>query len=212
MAARRSPVRMISPGSYHHGNLRAALLEATLEVVRSSGPSGVTLRGVARQAGVSEAAPYHHFRDKTELLAAAAAISFDQLRARLQAAVDSQPGDPRAALVELGVAWVRFALDSPGSFRLLFGAHVQDLAKALATRAAGRKAKALVRGAIRDYAESVSFNEDPEVLFRAAWAQVHGIAWLSLENEFGSTFGHEQALALARTTLTCLLAGFADRG
>lgn len=199
-----------APGAYHHGNLREALIRATIDLVREGGPASVTLRGVAREAGVSEAAPYHHFRDKTELLAAAAAVSFEALGDRLADAVASQPGDPRAALVSIGVAWVSFALDDPGSFRLLFGAHVEDLAGYEPTRTAGRRTKRIVRDAIRDYAERASLAEDPETLFRALWAQVHGTAWLTLEREFGPSFDRDDAVALARTTVERLLDGFAE--
>src|SRR5262245_35793052 len=122
---------------YHHGDLREALLRATLKVVRRSGPSSVSLRAVAREAGVSEAAPYHHFSDKNELLAVAAAASFDAMGAHLKPSLEGKR-DARAALVALCVAWVDFALTQPGSFRLLFGAHVEDLVRFDGTRQAGQ--------------------------------------------------------------------------
>ena len=73
-------------------------------------------------------------------------MSFDALRGCLREALGGEPGDPRAALISLAVAWVRFSLDEPGAFRLLFGAHVDDLVRFPQTRKAGRKTKALVRG------------------------------------------------------------------
>jgi hypothetical protein len=111
--------------------------------------------------------------------------------------------------VALGVAWVGFALDQPGSFRLLFGAHVDNLARFGEVRAAGRRAKALVRAVVREFLEAASLREDPERLFRVFWAQVHGTAWLTLEREYGSSFGRGDALALAAVGLDRLLGGVA---
>src|SRR5271166_2750989 len=80
---------MPRPRSYHHGNLKQALLEASLDIIRKAGPGAFTLREVARRAGVSHNAPYRHFRDKEALLAALAAEGFDRLTAAMAKAVES---------------------------------------------------------------------------------------------------------------------------
>ena len=80
---------MRTPRSYHHGNLKQALLEASLNLIREVGPGAFTLREVARRAGVSHNAPYRHFRDKEELLAALAAEGFDRLTDAMTKAAES---------------------------------------------------------------------------------------------------------------------------
>lgn len=95
-------------------------------------------------------------------------------------------------------------------FRLLFGAHVEDLTRFEDARAAGRRAKAVVRQAVRDFAEGTGLREEPELLFRTLWSQVHGTAWLTLEREFGKSFGRDAAMELARAGIERLLRGFAQ--
>jgi AcrR family transcriptional regulator len=185
--------------AYHHGDLRAALLRATTALVKKSGPEAVTMRAVATRAGVSEAAPYHHFADKRELLAAAAAEGFRALGAALAAA---PPG-----LVGLGDAWIRFALAERGYYRLILGAHVAelDLAAVPETRAAGRHARDLV---IARIAEELP-GEDARRVFHLLWAQLHGTASLFVERELGADFTEADAIALARDGVARLVASFA---
>lgn len=106
--------------SYHHGNLRAALIQATLRAIAEDGPDGFTLRDVARRAGVSPAAPYRHFQDKDELLAAVAAECADRLGRMVAAAVaEAPPDDPLAQFRQVGIASVEFAVAHPEHFRAL---------------------------------------------------------------------------------------------
>src|SRR6185503_17019443 len=96
--------------TYHHGELRPALLRAAAKVLEAEGREAVSLRDLARRAGVSHAAPYRHFADREALLAALAEEGFVLLAAELE-------GKPRR---EQAVAYVRFALANPGRFRLMF--------------------------------------------------------------------------------------------
>jgi AcrR family transcriptional regulator len=106
--------------AYHHGNLRPALIQATLRAIAEDGPEGFTLRDVARRAGVSPAAPYRHFRDKDELLAAVAAECAEQLAKMVMAAVaEAPPDDPLAQFRQVGIANVEFAVAHPEHFRAL---------------------------------------------------------------------------------------------
>ncbi|MFP3992664.1 helix-turn-helix domain-containing protein, partial [Streptomyces sp. E11-3] len=97
--------------SYHHGNLRRAILTAALEVIRTDGPTGLSLRDLARRAGVSHAAPAHHFKDRAGLLTAIAAEGFDLLAVALADAPD---------LRERGVRYVRFGVEHPAHFQVMF--------------------------------------------------------------------------------------------
>ena len=101
--------------AYHHGDLRRALLEASLALIDESGIGALSLREAARKAGVSHNAPYHHFKDRGSLLAALAEEGFAQLAADMTAARAAAP-DARTRLEACGQAYVRFALNSPARF------------------------------------------------------------------------------------------------
>jgi AcrR family transcriptional regulator len=91
---------------YHHGDLRAALIESGTKLLRERGAAALSLREVAKAAGVSHAAPYRHFEDKAQLLAAIAAAGFERLRAAMQKAAADHPEDPRSQLIAAGEAYV----------------------------------------------------------------------------------------------------------
>lgn len=201
-----------SKAAYHHGDLREALLAATLHIVRKAGPDAVTLRDVAKRAGVSEAAPYHHFESKSHLLLEVAARGFAALGHRLGAALASDDTTARERLIALGAAYVRFALDEPGYFRLLFGAHVVELVAhpaATATKTAGQEASAHLRRAVADLHAEIGASISVVDLGRIVWAQVHGTAWLVLEQELRPQPSTDEAIVLATTALAALVDGLA---
>jgi AcrR family transcriptional regulator len=195
---------------YHHGDLRAALLDATVAILRRDGLDAVTLRSVTRRAGVSEAAPYHHFPSKTHLLLAAAAQGFAELDRRMRAAAAAAPDSLDERLIAAGCAYVEFALDEPGYFRLLFGAHVVELAAhadAGEVKKAGQSASGFLRDLVADLVETSRLAADARTLERILWAQIHGIAWLVLEKELRPAPTRAQTVALVRQGIEALLAG-----
>src|SRR5690348_15474902 len=105
--------------SYHHGDLRQALLDAALELLEKQGPEALVLREVARRAGVSHNAPYRHFASREELLAGLAARGFGEFGKRVQSAQGGGKG------TGMGEAYVGFALEHPQLFRLMFGGVVR---------------------------------------------------------------------------------------
>src|ERR1043166_9611825 len=105
--------------AYHHGNLRAALVKATLRAIAEDGPEGFTLRDVARHAGVSPAAPYNHFADKNELLAAVAGECVDRLAATIETSVAEASDDVLDRFRHVGIACVQFAAAHPEHFRAM---------------------------------------------------------------------------------------------
>src|SRR5919205_4393672 len=109
---------------YHHGNLRRALIDTALAMVTEEGAWNFTLREVARRAGVSHAAPYNHFEDKAALLAEVAALGFESLRQTLEAAARGRPRSARQAFAGIGAAYVRFGVEQPAHYRLMFGAEL----------------------------------------------------------------------------------------
>jgi AcrR family transcriptional regulator len=104
---------------YHHGNLRAALIHATRELLASRGPKGFTLADAARKAGVSAAAPYRHFADREALLAAVAHEGFHLFGTQIAEAVKDER-DPQKALIQMGRAYLAFARDEPGYYTAMF--------------------------------------------------------------------------------------------
>ncbi|MBO1288003.1 TetR/AcrR family transcriptional regulator [Streptomyces sampsonii] len=156
--------------TYHHGDLRRAVLAAAEEVIRAEGPQALSLRDLARRAGVSHAAPAHHFKDRTGLLTAFAAEGWALFAAALQAAPN---------LRERGVAYVRFAREHPAHFQVMFQPallRTEDPALRAATATAGEALRAGVAGAPGAGATQ------PRLAGVAAWSLAHGFASLLLSD------------------------------
>src|SRR3982751_2670167 len=105
---------------YHHGNLRGALLQEALSTIRAEGVEALTLREIGARLGVSRTALYRHFADKGALLAAVATEGFRTLREQLTSAWVAGAGD-RDAFDAMGIAYIRFAIDNPSHYRVMFG-------------------------------------------------------------------------------------------
>ncbi len=160
----------MAKAGYHHGDLRATILRHAARLVAERGADGISLRELARTAGVSHAAPAHHFTDRRGLFTALAAQGFRMLAAALS---DARPEFSDAAL-----AYVRFAVDHPGHYAVMFDGSLveQGDAELLAARsAAGAELAAGVRTLKDPRAE-----QDPQGAQLAAWSLVHGFAMLWL--------------------------------
>jgi AcrR family transcriptional regulator len=131
---------------YHHGNLREALVNAALDLIASKGPAGFTFAEAARQAGVSAAAPYRHFRDRDALMADVAKRGFERFEARLAAAWDEGRPTPLAGLERMGHAYLGFAREEPAYFSAMFEAGV-PLNEHRELQEAGDRAFAVLRKA-----------------------------------------------------------------
>ncbi|MGO4572189.1 TetR/AcrR family transcriptional regulator [Microvirga sp. 2TAF3] len=152
---------------YHHGDLRRVLIEAGRELVARKGPAALSLREVARAAGVSHNAPYRHFASREALLVAIAAEGFMTLRAALLAAMSTQPQE---RLRELGKAYVRFALEHGADFLLMFGVAISKSDYPELNEAADAAYDVLRR----NVAVNTSGNQEIQTL--RAWAIAHGLA------------------------------------
>lgn len=163
--------------SYHHGDLRAALLAAAAESLEAG--EGFSLRAVARRAGVSPTAPYRHFADKDALDAAVAVEGFADLRADLDAALAALPASSTAedAIAGLGVAYVGFALRRPAVFRLMFGNPCDD-ADDERVRASRQLHDVLNQAIARLLPDA-----DIPNLSTALWGMAHGLAFLHLDGK-----------------------------
>src|ERR671912_1815682 len=137
----RAPRASNDARPYHHGDLPRVLLEAAVEAIDEVGPAAVSMRDLARRAGVSHAAPAHHFGDKAGLLTALAAQGYDLLADALDAARERT-----GSLLEIGVAYVRFAVDHRAHFDVMFRPDLYHADDAELTAAAGRASAALAAG------------------------------------------------------------------
>ncbi|WP_333763834.1 TetR/AcrR family transcriptional regulator [Streptomyces sp. IBSBF 2390] len=166
-------------GTYHHGDLRAACLRAARELLEEDGSAGLSLRAVARRAGVSATAPYRHYADRDALVSAVAAQGYRELAEHLAAAHPS-PMTPDE-LAAVAVAYVRFALERPALFRVMFAEpcdpHSEE--RVAATAAISEYVRGIVRGAFP--------GADAETLSTTVWALVHGLAFLHLDGKLDTS-------------------------
>ena len=171
-----------SPKSYHHGNLRAELLDTAIEQLRAGDADDLSLRALARAVGVSQTAPYRHFADKGELLAAMATRGYRDLLAALHAAGDQTPDCPTQQLIGFAHAYVDYAASQPQLFKLMFGPAVQPAEKYPELREASRETFGLVQAILHRGMELGQFREQNYVyLANAAWAGIHGLATLRVD-------------------------------
>ena len=190
---------------YHHGDLRRALIDAALDTIAEDGPAAVNLRAIARRVGVSHAAPAHHFHDKADLFTAIAAEGFALLASRLQTAYE-QTGD----FLEVGVAYVRFALDRRAHFEVMFRPdlyHADDPDLQQAQRAA----EAALYGPL---SPSPGSTPGPEVIAAgvAAWSLAHGLATLWLNGNLPPALGDDPERVMRLAASHLFQTGFSSPG
>lgn len=171
--------------TYHHGDLRAALLAAAAELLVDGGVAAISLREVARRAGVSHSAPYRHFADRDALLAALATDGFDELAGRMRR-------QPAAELASLGQCYVAFALEQPGRFSLMFGGIADKSRYPQLQQAAQLLYQQLGTGV-----EALAPEQDQATASLAAWSLVHGLAKLLLDEQLP---GQDAAVAASAVT------------
>jgi AcrR family transcriptional regulator len=182
-------IRPAKPRPYHHGDLRRALIETALQLVTEEQDWTFSLREVARRAGVSHRAPYNHFPEKLDLLAAVAAVGFERLRdgmLRAMVGVD----DPEALLVAICRTYIRLGLENPALYRLMFGPALSDAGSAdrpPVARLAGAQARSvledvILRGArLGTFAVSTDSPQDVALAALSAWSAAHGLTMLAID-------------------------------
>jgi AcrR family transcriptional regulator len=167
------------PRSYHHGNLKEALIRAALELIAQKGPAGFTFAEAARWAGVSPAAPYRHFRDREELVADVARRGFAEFEKALAAAWDGGRPEPFGAFDRLGKAYLAFARREPAYYSAMFEAGI-PLDSQPELKEAGDRAFVVLRYATEQLVATMPAQGRPPVLMMALhiWSLAHGIASL----------------------------------
>jgi AcrR family transcriptional regulator len=171
--------------TYHHGDLRQGLLQATEQIILERGVDGFTLREAARRVGVSPAAPAHHFKDAKGLLTEVAMLGFREFGDALEQADRAAGTDPAARLRAQAVAYVRFAFKQPARFQLMFRHDKQDRSNEELARAASR-AYGVLENAVRAATGVGPQEQLPPNAFGfllANWSIVHGFAHLALGGE-----------------------------
>jgi AcrR family transcriptional regulator len=168
---------------YHHGDLRQALLDAGMELVTERGLEGFTLREVARRAGVSHAAPYHHFEDRDALVTALALDAFGRFGTAMERAGRRARSGPVERIRALGIAYVRFALDEPERFTLMFRAELRSSEEATPVERAGLASYQLLIDAVTEAQGEgvIAVGHGPQIVSLMAWSTVHGLATLLVD-------------------------------
>jgi AcrR family transcriptional regulator len=191
--------------TYHHGNLRPALIEAAVELARTGGPDGVVLREVARKTGVSHNAAYRHFADREELLAEVAAVGMAELEQAMRARIATvRTRDPekraRRRLHEVGRAYVLFALAEPGMFEVAFSARGDAAGSGHHAPAVDAGPYALLNEVLDELVAAGGLaparRAGADV---ACWAGVHGFAQLCLRGPLRALPPAERDAALGVT-------------
>jgi AcrR family transcriptional regulator len=163
---------------YHHGDLRRALVDAAARILEREGPSALSLRAVAREAGVSPAAPYHHFKDKGELLEAVAHVGWEALGVAMVEARE-KGRDVQTLMTELGVAYVCFSQRHPALYRVMYDCSRDKDSLPEGMQDKEDSAYCLVRDTFTKVAGPDVPDIDIELATIAAWCAAHGLAEMS---------------------------------
>jgi AcrR family transcriptional regulator len=183
--------------AYHHGDLANALLTAAAEAIEASGVAAVSLRDIARRAGVSHGAPAHHFKDKAGLLTALATQGHLILRDALIAACARHPDDSREAFCASGVAYVLFAVEHRAHFEVMFQPELQNRANAELALAAASSYQVLLDAIAAAQRDDYISKHDTESQAIASWALVHGLAQLWFTSNLPKEGGRAELERLA---------------
>ena len=166
---------------YHHGDLSRALVQEAVRTIQKGGVGALTLRTVGARLGVSRTALYRHFADKSALLAAVASEGFRTLRLRTQEAWDRHGGGTEG-LKEMGATYVRFAVEHPSHYRVMFGGFIGRAPKdSELSREGGGAFQVLVDAIVSLHQQGILRKDPPLELAQYIWANVHGIAMLAID-------------------------------
>jgi AcrR family transcriptional regulator len=173
-----------APRPYHHGDLKRALVETAADLLREASGAPLTLREVARRAGVSHAAPYKHFADKAALLDELCSLGFEQLDEVMAAAVVPQPSSVQQEWLALARAYIAFGADNPALYRLMLGpvqAPAGDVAPAAAP-ARGAMVRARLHEVLQRGQQAGLFRRRPQAeRAMACWALLHGLTLMHID-------------------------------
>ena len=174
--------------TYHHGDLKNALIEAGVEILAKDGVSGLSLRKVASRAGVSHAAAYAHFVDKQALIAAISTEGFRQLYKRVSAVAEEYKTKPSRQLVEAAWAYVQFAMDDRDRFKVMFSGVLEKEKEYPEFVTESQRNFQLVKRVVEaNQASGVLRSGPSDLVALSAWGIVHGFVMLLLEGQISHT-------------------------
>ncbi len=187
--------KKLRKSKYHHGDLRAGLIEATRRLVEEKGPDGFSVSDACRHAGVSTAAPYKHFKDRNEMLVAMVLEGMMRHRAKMHAALEGIPKGTPARVTALGREYVRFAMEENGVFRLKFGGFTDRLEDAR-LQSAGEETFGVVLGEVAACLGETEITEEVRKRGFMLWSFVHGLSFLLVDKKLSDMGGDVQLNAL----------------
>ena len=178
MSAKKSAEKQ----NYHHGDVPQALLHAALERIKQDGVEKLSLRAIARDIGVSQTAPYRHFKDKNALLVQLAIEGFEQLANCKEV---PEGDDVFANLIEIGLAYIEFAVEHPQHYLLMFGSKIEQREAHVDLKAAGQTAFSVILTQTTKGAElGILVDLDSQILAKCVWSKLHGLASLAIDGFF----------------------------
>lgn len=203
---------MVKKKRYHHGDLRRALIAAALRVIREEGIRGLTLRKTARRAGVSHAAPAHHFKDLNGLLAAVAEKGFDDLYRCMEKAIDAASSDDALMRFKaVGMAYVAFAAAEPASIKAMFHPLLADRTPYPSLEAASRRPFDLLLAGVADSQKAGFLKKmDSRIAALFAWSTVHGLSTLLTDGHMTGKGFTEDPEFLADSVTGFIFSGLHD--
>lgn len=177
--------------AYHHGDLRQALVAAAVQVVAEGKLGSLSMRDIARRVGVSNAAPYHHFKSKLELLSAVAAEGFRLMNAEMARQMENAKDDPDSRMRALGCGYVRFAVEHPAHYGVMFRADLVDVAEQAEQaehEAEGNACFGRLMAMASEYTGEPPGVGKTRELALMCWTAVHGLASLWNDGALGRKF------------------------
>jgi AcrR family transcriptional regulator len=181
--------------TYHHGDLKNALIKAGVDILAKDGVSGLSLRKVASKAGVSHAAPYSHFADKQALIAAISTEGFRQLYERVNSVAEEYKTKPSRQLVEVAWAYVQFAMDDRDRFKVMFSGILEKEREYPEFVAESQRNFQLVKTVVEtNQAAGVLRSGPSDLVALSAWGTIHGFVMLLLEGQISHTVLDQMSL------------------
>lgn len=180
---------MKKSGAYHHGDLKNALIKAGIQVLAQDGVSGLSLRKVARKAGVSHNAPYAHFADKQALIASIAIDGHARIRVLIERVIGQFPDDPLRQLVHLAWAYMQFGLEFPAHYKIIFSGLIENEKNHPAFVQVSRHSLLLLNQIVADCQAAgilSSSDGDVEMVAVSIWGLIHGLVSLVIEGQVPS--------------------------
>lgn len=184
---------------YHHGDLPAALINATVDMITQQGVNSVTMRHLSEWLGVSRTAAYRHFKNKEALLTATAASGFKQFTADLHRSRFSEPHDPITQFRKMGKAYLQFAIENPAYYRLMFGDMVTQESKDLSEASESAFNELLLMIETLQSSGCIAV-KPPSIQAIYIWSLMHGLAGIVINNKLEDNENIDDILAFFDNT------------